>query len=71
MWEHNMDPVLVNFLLMNIGVPVISEIIKAWQTAHSTANLPTSTDVINMFTADYTKWIAQGQSWLAANPHVV
>ena len=65
-----MDPILLNFLLTNIGVPVVSEIIKAWQTAHQTSNLPTSIDVINMFTADYTKWIAQGQSWLLANPLV-
>lgn len=58
---------LVNFLLQQIGLPVISMIIKDYQVAHNGA-WPTSEQVVQAFIDDWKKWVAQGTNWLAANP---
>ena len=61
-----MDPLLVNFILQSIGIPVVAEIIKAWKTAHN-GTFPTSEEVISAFVDDWQKWVKQGNDWLAAN----
>lgn len=60
---------LVNFLLEQIGVPVISQIIKEYQTAHNNI-WPTPEQVAQTFIDDTAKWIKQGNDWLAANPPI-
>lgn len=60
-------PVLVEFLLTQIGAPVISIIIKEYQTAHKGA-WPTGEQVAQTFIDDTSKWITQGTVWLTNNP---
>lgn len=64
-----MDPILANFLLQNIGFPIVMQIIAAHKAAGTLATLTTE-GVATEFLADTNKWIGQGQSWLAANPAV-
>ena len=66
--DNQMNP-LFQFLLTQMGLPVVSLIIKEWQTAHA-GTFPTSEQVIQIFIDDTNKWIAQGNAWLAANPKV-
>lgn len=61
-----MNP-LVNFLLQQIGLPVISLIIKDFQTAHN-GTWPTSEQVVQAFIDDVKKWTDQGNAWLLADP---
>lgn len=63
-----MNP-LIQFLLEQIGLPVITMIVKDYQVAHQGA-WPTSEQVVQAFIDDTNKWIAQGNAWLAANPKV-
>lgn len=58
-----MDPILINFMLQNIGVPVVAAIIKAHRDANGGA-MPTSEQVIAHFTDDWQKWTNQGKQWL-------
>ncbi len=60
-----MDPVLLNFLLQNIGFPVVMQIINARKAASQLSTV-TSEQVISDYAADTAKWISQGQQWLAA-----
>jgi hypothetical protein len=64
-----MDITLVNFLLQNLGVPIIAAIIKQHQANNnnSLAGL-TSESVITTWLSDPKKWEDQGNAWLAANP---
>ena len=58
---------LVEFILTNIGAPVVSMIIKEYPTAHAGA-WPTSEQVAQTFIDDVTKWTTQGTTWLLNNP---
>ncbi len=58
---------LVQFLLQQIGLPVVSMIIKEYQTAHNN-NWPTPEQVAQTFLDDVAKWTSQEANWLAANP---
>lgn len=60
---------LIQFLLQQIGLPVVAMIIKEWQTSHA-GKFPSSEEVVQIFIDDATKWINQGNAWLAANPRV-
>lgn len=60
---------LIEFLLTQIGLPVITLIIKEYQTAHNGA-WPTSEQIVQEFVDNGAKWIKQGEDWLAANPRV-
>ena len=60
-------PVLVQFLLEQIGVPVVGMIIKEYQTAHNNT-WPTPEQVAQTFIDDIAKWTSQGNAWLLANP---
>lgn len=62
-------PVLVQFLLEQIGVPVVGMIIKEYQTAHNNT-WPTPEQVAQTFIDDIAKWTSQGNAWLLANPKV-
>lgn len=62
-----MDPLLVNFLLQNIGFPIVMQIINAHKAAGTLSTLTTE-QVIADFSADTAKWQAQGNAWLTANP---
>ena len=62
-------PVLVQFLLEQIGVPVVGMIIKEYQTAHNNT-WPTPEQVAQTFIDDISKWTTQGNAWLLANPKV-
>jgi hypothetical protein len=62
-------PVLVQFLLEQIGVPVVGMIIKEYQTAHNNT-WPTPEQVAQTFIDDISKWTNQGNAWLLANPKV-
>lgn len=61
-----MNP-LIQFLLEQIGLPVVTMIIKNYQTTH-TGQFPTSEQVVQTFIDDVKKWTDQGTAWLAANP---
>lgn len=63
-----MNP-LVNFLLTQIGLPVVSMIIKDWQTVHN-GTFPTGEQIVQAFVDDVKKWTDQGNAWLLANPKV-
>jgi hypothetical protein len=58
---------LVSFLLQQIGVPVVTMIIKEWQTAHNNT-WPTPEQVAQTFIDDVAKYTSQGNAWLLANP---
>lgn len=58
---------LIQFLLEQIGVPVVSMIIKEYQAAHNNT-WPTPEQVAQTFLDDANKWINQGNAWLLANP---
>ena len=60
---------LVQFLLEQIGVPVVGMIVKEYQTTHNNT-WPTPEQVAQTFIDDVAKWTAQGNAWLAANPKV-
>jgi hypothetical protein len=60
---------LVQFLLTQLGVPVVGMIIKEYQTAHNNT-WPTPEIVAQTFIDDVAKWTAQGNAWLLANPKV-
>ena len=60
-------PPIVNFLLEQIGVPVVGMIIKEFQAANNNA-WPTPEQVAQTFIDSSAKWISQGNAWLAANP---
>lgn len=62
-----MDPTLINFLLQNIGFPVVTQIIQARKAAGQLATV-TSEQVISDFLADVAKWTKQGEDWLSNNP---
>ena len=61
---------LVQFLLQNIGLPVVAMIVKEWQTAHNNT-WPTPEQVAQTFLDDVSKWTTQGRNWLADNPEIV
>ena len=60
---------LVQFLLTQIGVPVVGMIVKEYQTAHNNT-WPTPEQVAQIFINDIAKWTTQGNAWLLANPKV-
>ena len=60
---------LVQFLLTQLGVPVVGMIVKEYQTAHNNT-WPTPEQVAQTFIDDVAKWTAQGNAWLLANPKV-
>lgn len=60
---------LIQFLLTQIGLPVVSLIIKDYQAAHAGV-WPTSEQVVQAFLDDVKKWTDQGKAWLLANPVV-
>jgi len=62
-----MDPILINFLLQNIGLPIVAAIVKAHKDAGTLSTL-TSEGVISDYLADVAKWTTQGKDWLAKNP---
>ena len=62
-----MDPTLINFLLQNIGFPIVMQIIQARKAANALSTV-TSEQVIMDFLADVKKWTDQGNAWLSANP---
>jgi hypothetical protein len=64
-----MDVTLINFLLQNIGFPIVTQIIAARKAANALATI-TSEQVIADFLADVGKWTKQGTDWLTANPKV-
>ena len=59
-------PPLVSFLLQQIGLPVVAMIVKEYQTAHN-GTWPTPEQVAQIFLDNASKWIKQGNDWLAAN----
>lgn len=60
-------PPLVNFILEQIGLPVVSMIVKEYQTAHN-GTWPTPEQVAQTFLDDVARYTTQGNAWLAANP---
>lgn len=58
---------LIQFLLKNIGVPVVALLIKEFQAKNNNV-FPTAEQVAQMFIDEPAKWINQGTAWLAANP---
>jgi hypothetical protein len=58
---------LVSFLLQQIGVPVVTMIIKEYQTAHNNT-WPTPEQVAQIFVDDVKKYTDQGNQWLLSNP---
>lgn len=60
---------LVQFLLTQIGVPVVGMIVKEYQTAHA-GTWPTPEQVAQDFIDNVSKWTTQGNAWLLANPKV-
>lgn len=58
---------LIQFLLTQIGLPVVTMIIKDYQTAHN-GTWPTSEQIVQEFIDNGNKWIKQGKDWLIANP---
>ena len=65
-----MDPILANFLLQNIGFPIVMQIIAAHKTAGTLSTLTTE-GIATEYMADTNKWTTQGKTWLAANPGTV
>lgn len=62
--------VLIEFLLTQIGVPLIAQIIKQHQTANN-GTWPTPEQVAQTFIDTPAMWANQGNDWLAANPKQV
>lgn len=60
-------PVLVEFLLTQIGAPLIAAIIKQHQIANNGA-WPTPEQVAQIFIDTPAMWVKQGNDWLAVNP---
>lgn len=62
-----MDPILINFFLQNIGLPIVAAIVKARQGSQALGTV-TSEQVVSDYLADVAKWTAQGKDWLATHP---
>lgn len=60
-------PVLIEFLLTQIAVPLIAQIIKQHQVANN-GTWPTAEQVAQTFIDTPAMWINQGNDWLATNP---